>query len=50
MCRYENGSLHGGLITDVDAMVYMTQLNYSVPGSWNAELALQKQYGPLMTP
>ena len=33
---YENASsrFHGGMITDVDAMAFMTQLNYSVPGSW----------------
>ena len=34
-------STHGGLLTDVDAMLTMTQLNYSVPGSWNDADMLQ---------
>lgn len=26
---------HGGIITDIDSMVQLTNLSYSVPGSWN---------------
>ena len=32
---------HGGIITDIDAMVQMTKLNYSAPGSWNDADMLQ---------
>jgi hypothetical protein len=32
---------HGGIITDIDAMVQMSRLSYSAPGSWNDADMLQ---------
>ena len=45
-CQWVHGThfdheCHGGIITNIDAMVQMTNLSYSVPGSWNDADMLQ---------
>ena len=45
-CSWVNGThfdheCQGGIITDIDAMVQMTRLNYSAPTSWNDADMLQ---------
>lgn len=42
---------HGGIITDIDSMLQLTNLSYSGPGSWNdADMLQLCTYGKGMTP
>lgn len=43
--------VHGGIITDIDSMVDLTNLSFSVPGSWNdADMLQLCTYGKGRTP
>eukprot|EP01043_Picozoa_sp_COSAG02_P002482 COSAG02_NODE_57_length_43668_cov_118.217196_19_plen_612_part_00 len=44
-------NMHGGIITDIDSMIQLTDLSYSGPGSWNdADMLQLCTYGKGGTP